>query len=77
MNGRTSWVPGRDRRAVRHHAFPGAVRPAAEQPPPRVVVIGGGIAGLAAATGLAERGVSVILLEREDQLGDGSVLIAR
>jgi isorenieratene synthase len=36
---------------------------------PRVVVIGGGIAGLAAATGLAERGVSVVLLEREDQLG--------
>jgi len=33
------------------------------------VVIGGGIAGLAAATGLAERGVSVVLLEREDQLG--------
>ncbi len=32
-------------------------------------MIGGGIAGLAAATGLAERGVSVTLLEREDQLG--------
>ena len=32
-------------------------------------MIGGGIAGLAAATGLAERGVSVVLLEREDQLG--------
>jgi isorenieratene synthase len=32
-------------------------------------VVGGGIAGLAAATGLAERGVRVTLLEREQQLG--------
>jgi isorenieratene synthase len=36
---------------------------------PRVVVVGGGIAGLAAATGLAERGVAVDLVEREDYLG--------
>lgn len=36
---------------------------------PHVVVIGGGIAGLAAATGLAERGVSVEVLEREPSLG--------
>jgi carotenoid phi-ring synthase / carotenoid chi-ring synthase len=36
---------------------------------PRAVVIGGGIAGLAAATGLAERGVSVDLVERENYLG--------
>lgn len=36
---------------------------------PRVAVIGGGIAGLAAATGLAERGVRVTLLERREQLG--------
>ena len=62
-------MPGRDRRAVRHPAHPGAVRVAPGQRPPRVIVIGGGIAGLAAATGLAERGVSVTLLEREDQLG--------
>ncbi|EOD58425.1 FAD-dependent oxidoreductase, partial [Amycolatopsis vancoresmycina] len=32
-------------------------------------VVGGGIAGLAAATGLAERGVTVTLFEREDHLG--------
>ena len=36
---------------------------------PRVVVVGGGIAGLAAATGLAERGVAVTLLEARPQLG--------
>ncbi|OBG72302.1 isorenieratene synthase [Mycobacterium sp. E3298] len=36
---------------------------------PRVVVVGGGIAGLAAATGLAERGVAVELIEREHYLG--------
>lgn len=35
----------------------------------RAVVIGGGIAGLAAATTLGERGVAVTLLEREPQLG--------
>ncbi|WP_374022278.1 FAD-dependent oxidoreductase [Mycobacterium sp. HNNTM2301] len=36
---------------------------------PRVVVVGGGIAGLAAATGLAERGVAVEVIEREEYLG--------
>src|SRR6202012_4192725 len=36
---------------------------------PRAVVVGGGIAGLAAATGLAERGVRVTVLERETYLG--------
>ena len=60
------WRPGRDRRAV-------PVRPpvATGTGParPRVVVVGGGIAGLAAATGLAERGVAVTLLEARDTLG--------
>lgn len=37
--------------------------------PPRVAVVGGGIAGVAAAVALAERGVDVELLEREGQLG--------
>ncbi|OBG57645.1 MULTISPECIES: NAD(P)/FAD-dependent oxidoreductase [unclassified Mycobacterium] len=36
---------------------------------PRVVVVGGGIAGLTAATGLAERGVAVEVIEREAYLG--------
>lgn len=36
---------------------------------PRVAVVGGGIAGLSAATGLAERGVAVEVIEREDYLG--------
>ncbi|WP_405792076.1 FAD-dependent oxidoreductase [Streptomyces sp. NBC_01506] len=36
---------------------------------PRVAVVGGGIAGLAAATALAERGVGVTLYEREQGLG--------
>lgn len=36
---------------------------------PAVAVVGGGIAGLAAATGLAERGVRVDVIESQDQLG--------
>ncbi len=66
MTGRR-WVPGRDRRAVRHPGPVGAAR--VEGRARRVVVVGGGIAGLAAATGLAERGVTVRLVERDPQLG--------
>ena len=58
--------PGRDRGAILHPAAPGAERATGEE---RVVVVGGGIAGLAAATTLAERGVRVTLLEACDQLG--------
>ncbi|MCO5988764.1 FAD-dependent oxidoreductase [Actinoallomurus spadix] len=36
---------------------------------PRAVVVGGGIAGLTAATALAERGIAVELYERADHLG--------
>ncbi len=42
--------------------------PPGEQPP-RVVVVGAGIAGLAAAAGLAERGVAVDVVEQRDHLG--------
>ncbi len=60
---------GRDRRAVRHLAPVGAPDAVLLAHRPRVAVVGGGIAGLAAATGLADRGVSVVLLEREPRLG--------
>ena len=63
----TTWVPGRDRRAVRHRAPAGAA--AVPGTPRRVVVAGGGIAGIAAAVGLAERGVEVVLVEKHHQLG--------
>ncbi len=61
--------PGRDRSAVALPALPG--RPSVRHLPdrPRVAVIGGGIAGVAAAVGLAERGVAVHLFEREADLG--------
>lgn len=57
---------GRNRRELR-----GAYRGTRERAEPntRVVVIGGGVAGLSAACVLAERGVSVVLLERSDRLG--------
>ena len=61
------WRPGADARAVRHPARPGAARLGGSSQP--VVVAGGGIAGIAAAVGLAERGVPVILIEPHDQLG--------
>lgn len=65
MIGQT-WRPGRDRKAVKLAAPAGDSRPA---DPRTVVVVGGGIAGLAAATGLVERGVDVVVLERQSQLG--------
>ncbi|MGH3794959.1 MAG: FAD-dependent oxidoreductase [Pseudonocardiaceae bacterium] len=61
--------PGRDRRAVLHPARGGRLGPDHLGRRPRVAVVGGGIAGVAAAVALAERGVQVQLLEREPQLG--------
>jgi isorenieratene synthase len=58
-----------DPRRVRHPAAPGLQSADALATRPRVAVIGGGIAGLAAATALIERGVSVDVFERERYLG--------
>jgi carotenoid phi-ring synthase / carotenoid chi-ring synthase len=58
-----------DPRRVTHAAQDGVFDAAALPDRPRVVVVGGGIAGLAAATGLAERGVAVDLVERRPYLG--------
>nr|WP_308124119.1 FAD-dependent oxidoreductase [Mycolicibacterium xanthum] len=48
---------------------PGLLRAPEGEPRPRVVVVGAGIAGLAAATGLAERGVAVDVVEQHGYLG--------
>ncbi len=60
---------GTDRRRETLPAPTGLPDAAALGSRPRVVVVGGGIAGLTAATGLAERGVAVEVIEREDYLG--------
>ena len=58
-----------DARRVTLAASPGAPDASTLRDRPHVVVVGGGIAGLAAATGLVERGVSVELVERQPYLG--------
>ncbi|WP_251096987.1 FAD-dependent oxidoreductase [Streptomyces sp. Caat 7-52] len=58
---------GRDRRARTLPAPPG--KPRVDGARPTTAVVGGGIAGLAAATALAERGVGVTLYERQADLG--------
>ncbi|KAA0108135.1 FAD-dependent oxidoreductase [Mycolicibacterium sp. P1-5] len=58
-----------DPRRVTHPAPAGVPHAHTLPATPHVVVVGGGIAGLAAATGLAERGVSVEVLERQQYLG--------
>ncbi len=59
---------GRDRRARTVLPAPGTPRVAVGRPV-TAAVVGGGIAGLAAATGLAEKGVRVTLYERGPALG--------
>lgn len=60
---------GRDPRRVRIAARAGLPDAGLLPRRPRVVVAGGGIAGLTAAMALAERGVVVDLCERQDRLG--------
>ncbi|MFK0133855.1 FAD-dependent oxidoreductase [Streptomyces rubiginosohelvolus] len=58
---------GRDRRAAVVHAHSGRARFTGQAP--AAAVVGGGLAGIAAATGLAERGVRVTLYEGGPDLG--------
>ena len=58
-----------DRRRHIHPAPPGLSDASALSARPRAVVVGAGIAGLAAATGLAERGIDVDVVERQGYLG--------
>ena len=59
----------KDPRRVAHPAPPGLPSAAALPAVPHAVVVGAGIAGLAAATGLIERGVTVEVIAREPNLG--------
>lgn len=66
---RPGWLPGRDTRAERLPA-PEPRRAVPLDPAARhVAVVGGGIAGIAAAAALMERGVAVTLVEAGDRLG--------
>ncbi len=58
-----------DRRRQTHPGAPGRLRVSDAAPRPEVVIVGAGIAGLAAATGLAERGVAVTVVEQQTYLG--------
>ena len=55
-------LPGRDPRAVRYPGQGGTARVHGQR---SAIVVGGGIAGLAAAAVLAERGVQVTMIEAQ------------
>ncbi|MCW2652535.1 MAG: carotenoid phi-ring synthase / carotenoid chi-ring synthase [Mycobacterium sp.] len=59
----------RDARRVKHAAPQGLPDAGLLDCRPRAVVVGAGIAGLAAATGLVERGITVDVVERQNYLG--------
>ena len=61
----------------RHSAPWGRPRPRWPQPPPRVVVVGGGLAGITAAIALAESGADVTLLEARPRLGGATCSFRR
>lgn len=52
-----------------HTHDPSSTLPAHKPPQPRVVIIGGGLAGLATAAALVDRGLDVTLLESRPRLG--------
>lgn len=58
-----------DRRRQKHTAPQGLADAHALSTRPRAVVVGAGIAGLAAACALAERGIAVDVVEKENYLG--------
>ncbi|WP_410651473.1 FAD-dependent oxidoreductase [Amycolatopsis sp. cmx-4-54] len=60
---------GTDPRLVTNPASPGLADAGQLGRRPTAAIVGGGIAGLTAATGLAERGVDVTIFERDDYLG--------
>lgn len=68
LGGFLAWRQPR-RQTWRARAVEDAGRPERLTRPRRVVVIGGGLAGMTAATELAARGFEVTLLERASQLG--------
>ncbi len=64
-------------RGGRHSAPWGDPRPRGPQTPLRTVVIGGGLAGIAAAIALAESGAQVTLLEARPRLGGATCSFSR
>jgi heterodisulfide reductase subunit A len=57
------------RAGIAHTRLSAPLEPIEVRTTPRVAVIGGGIAGMRAAIGLADIGLSVFLIEREAELG--------
>jgi len=67
--GATEKAIGLVRAGVAKTRLSDPLEPLVVQTEPRTLVIGGGISGLRAAIGLADVGIEVVLVEREDELG--------